>query len=157
MLAHVGNTRCAGGSHDRGGVWFALALVLWIVALTAAGRTRVIRATPAGRAAARGGSVRAHLRRDERFVDQPPAGVVIWGRALAYGVALGVNRASTARCPSDPTTPTTREPRGRDLAAVRVRYPWRFGAGEALGPVLLNGLGRLVLWLAVAAIVLPSS
>jgi Predicted membrane protein (DUF2207) len=155
-LAHVGNTNGARGSHDRGGAWFALALVLWIVALTAAARMRAVRATPAGRAAcSRWLGVRAHLRRDERFVDQPPASVAIWGRALAYGVALGANRASTAALPIGPDDPAhawSRE--GGTWRRVRVRYPHRFGAGEAPRRVLLNGLGRLVLWLAAAAIVM---
>ncbi len=156
-LAHVGNTNGARGSHDRGGAWFALALVLWIVAMMGAGRIRAIRATPAGRAAcSRWLGVRAHLRRDESFVDQPPAGVAIWGRALAYGVALGVNRASTAALPIGPDDPDhawSRE--GGTWRRVRVRYPRRFGAGQAPRTVFLNGLGRLVLWLVAAVIVLP--
>jgi hypothetical protein len=36
-----------------------------------------------------------------------------------------------------------------------VRYPRRFGAGQAPRAVFLNGLARLVLWVAVAVVVLP--
>jgi hypothetical protein len=156
-LAHVGNTNGARGSHDRGGAWFALGLVLWIAALTGAARIRSVRATPAGRAAcSRWLGVRAHLRHDENFVDQPPAAVTIWGRALAYGVALGANRASTAALPIGPDDPDhawSRE--GGTWRRLPVRYPRRFGAGQPPRTVFLNGLGRLVLWLVVAVVVLP--
>ena len=59
---------------------------------------------------------------------RPTAGrVTIWGRALAYGVALGVNRAAVARASHRSRRPRPRvEPRDRDLAAVASAQPAPF-------------------------------
>jgi hypothetical protein len=156
-LAHVGNTRGPRSSHDHAAAWFILAGVVWLALMASSTRLRSVRATPAGRAeCARWLGVRAHLDHDQRFTEETPASVVIWGRALAYAVALGTNRAATAALPIGPDDPDHAWSRTSGTwRRLRVRYPRRFGAGEVPRRVLVNGLGRLVLWLVVAVIVLP--
>jgi hypothetical protein len=156
-LAHVGSTRGAHHSDDHAAAWFILAGVAWLAVMTSSTRLRTVRATPAGRAAcSRWLGVRAHLDHDEQFAEQPPASVVIWGRTLAYGVALGANRASAAALPIGPDDPDHAWSRASGTwRRLPVTYPRRFGAGEPPRRILLNGLGRLVLWVAVGVIVLP--
>jgi len=156
-LAHVGAHRNAHGANTHTGAWFAVAAVVWLFLVTSGVRLRTIRATPAGRAAcSRWLGVRAYLRANASFVEQPAAAVAVWGRLLAYGVALGANRASVGALaigPDDPRHAWSRV--GGTWRRVRVRRPRRFGAGKAPRPVLVGGLARLVLWGAVGVVVVP--
>jgi hypothetical protein len=156
-LAHVGASRGANHSRPDEGGWFAVAGIAWIAALMGAGRIHVLRATRAGReACARWLGVRAHLRRNDRFADEPPAGVAVWGRTLAYGLALGANRAAAAALPIGPDDPVHAWSRERGAwRQLHVRYPSRFGAGEPPRQVLTNGLLRLLGWSVLGFLVLP--
>jgi hypothetical protein len=63
----------------------------------AAGRSVGERDTPAGReVAARWLGVKAWLRGNEGFADQPPSAVAVWDRYLGYGAALGTTRVASA-------------------------------------------------------------
>jgi Predicted membrane protein (DUF2207) C-terminal domain len=156
-LAHVGTDQGAKRSRQDDGAWFAVAGFVLLVVLTGAGRIRVIRATRAGRdACARWLGVRTHLRRNERFTDEPPAAVAVWGRTLAYGLALGANRAAAAALPIGPDDPVHAWSRERGTwRQLRIRYPRRFGAGDPPRQVLTNGVLRLLGWGVVGFIALP--
>jgi hypothetical protein len=156
-LAHVDTSRGANQARRDDGSWFAVAGVVWLVALLGAGRIRVVRATRSGRAAcARWLGVRAYLRRNERFRDEPPAGVVVWGRTLAYGLALGANRAAAAALPIGPDDPRHAWSRERGTwRQLNIHYPRRFGAGEEPRAVLTNGVLRLLGWGIAGFLVLP--
>jgi hypothetical protein len=156
-LAHVDTSQGAKRSRQDGGSWFAVAGVVWLGALLGAGRIRVVRATRAGRAAcARWLGVRTHLRHNERFRDEPPAGVAVWGRTLAYGLALGANRAAAAALPIGPDDPDHAWSRERgSWRQLTIRYRRRFGGGEPAREVLTHGVLRLLGWGLVGFLVLP--
>ena len=117
-LADVGTGR-APYARDHAGAWAAVAVVMWVAAVACGARVRTVRATCAGRdACARWLGVRSYLRHDEAFTEQPPAAVTIWGRLLAYGVALGANRAAAAVTHDRPRrSGACVEPRERWVAA----------------------------------------
>jgi hypothetical protein len=156
-LAHVGPGRTRGGSPRHAGAWFAVALVVWIPIVVYGWRVRVLRATGAGReACARWLGVRSYLRRNDSFVAQPPAAVTIWGRALAYGVALGANRVAVAALPIGPDDTDHAWSRATgSWRQLRVRFPRRFGAGEAPRRVLIGGVVRSLVWCAIGLVALP--
>jgi Predicted membrane protein (DUF2207) len=156
-LAHVGPHRTRGGSHQHAGAWFAVALAVWFAIVMFIGRLRVVHATGTGRAAcARWLGVRSYLRRNQSFVTQPPAAVAIWGRAFAYGVALGANRAAVAALPVGPDDTDHAWSRATgSWRRLRVRIPRRFGAGEAPRRVLVGGVLRLLVWCAIGLVALP--
>ena len=152
--AHVGS----GGENPMGALdWFIVWLFAWGFAVAGLASLRSIRDTPDGRAAAaRWLGVGAHQRTNPSFADAPPASVAIWGRALAYGVALGTARAATAALPlgaEDPSRAWSRY--GGTWHQVHIEYPTRFGYGERPRSVLLGGLGRLLLWGVISFAVLP--
>jgi hypothetical protein len=152
--AHVGS----GGENPMDGAdWFFVGFFASGVAMAGLASLRALRDTPDGRAAAaRWLGVGAHQRSNPSFADAPPASVAIWGRSLAYGVALGTARATTAALPiaaEDPFRAWSRY--GGTWRQIRIEYPTRFGYGERPSTVLLGGLGRLVLWGVVAFAVLP--
>jgi hypothetical protein len=153
--------RAAGKKMDAGS-GFAVAAGLWLVALTVGGaKLRAWRETPAGSAAAaRWLGVRNFLRHDESFQDAPPAGVAIWDRLLAYGVALGVAHGTDAALPIGPTRDDEGWSPYRGLwRQVRIKYPHRFGYGESPGrAALFSALvlaGALVLGVVVAREFVP--
>jgi hypothetical protein len=137
--------------------WFVYAGVLWALLMLGVSRLTAIRDTPEGRAAAaRWLGVRAHFEANPSFADASPASVVIWGRSLAYAVALGAARTAAealALGAEDPGLAWTR--RGATWHQVRVEYPSRFGYGEAPLGVLAGGVLRLLFWGAVAFVLLP--
>jgi len=152
--AHVGS----GGDNPMGGSdWFFAWLFAWGFAMAGIASLRAVRDTPDGRAAAaRWLGVGVHQRSNPSFADAPPGSVAIWGRNLAYGVALGTARATTAALPLGAEDPRQAWSRlGGTWRQVRIEYPTRFGYGERPSNVLIGGLGRLVLWGVVSFAVLP--
>ena len=159
-LAHLGQgVHSSGGGETGQWQWFAVAGIVWLVVMMALTRVRRLRDTPAGReACARWLGVRAFLRRDVTLADQPPAAVVIWGRNLSYGVALGICHAAEVALPVGPDDPNAAWSReGGTWRHVRIEYPHRFGAGSAPGGVLVGGLARLLFWGAIGFVALPVS
>ena len=127
---------------DRAGAW----ATAFTDEVMADARARGL--APAGNdVTARWLDLRAHLRDDEAFARLPPSAVAVWGRYLAYGAALGVNRACQA------VIDFGLGHRGRVWSCygggwhqVRVRYPAaraRYGLGVT--PLLLVGAAWLVL------------
>jgi hypothetical protein len=152
-LAHVTLS-----AHDsNGGSWFVVAAGIWIVVLGAGSRLRTARPTPHGRAVcARWLGVREALRHQEGFADIPAPAVVVRGRLLAYGIALGVARAAAAGVPigvADPEWTWSRE--SGSWRRLRVRYPKRFGTGEPPRSVLIGGIARVVFFGVIGFVVLP--
>ena len=139
--AHVGS----GGEDAMDGAdWFFVGFFASGIAMAGLASLRAIRDTPDGRAAARWLGVGVHQRSNPSFADAPPGSVAIWGRSLAYGVALGTARAATAALPlgaEDPSRAWSRY--GGTWRQVHIEYPTRFGYGERPSTVLLGGLGRL--------------
>ena len=155
-LAHVGPGRTRGGSTAKRGRLVRGPLVVWIPIVVYGGRRPLLRATGAGARRARWLGVRSYLRRDHSFVVLPPAAVTIWGRALAYGVALGANRAAVAALPIGPDDTDHAWSRATgSWRQLRVRFPRRFGAGEAPRRVLIGGVVRLLVWCAIGLVALP--
>jgi hypothetical protein len=65
-----------------------------------------------------------HLHENEQFDEVPPAGVVMWGRHLAYAAALGAAQMSVALLPMGAEDDHHAWSRfGRQWRKVRVRYP----------------------------------
>jgi hypothetical protein len=109
---------------------------LWVGALVLGARLlRGWRQTATGMdATARWLGVRDFLRHDEAFRETPPAGVAIWERLLAYGVALGVAHGTDAALPIGPTRDEEGWSPYRGLwRQVRITYPKRFRYGESPG------------------------
>ncbi len=129
-------TRAAEHKKSNTGGGMALAGFVWIAALVLGARVlRGWRDTPPGaQATARWLGVRDFLRHDESFRETPPAGVVIWDRLLAYGVALGVAHGTDAALPIGPTRNDEGWSPYRGLwRQVRIKYPRRFRYGEPPG------------------------
>jgi hypothetical protein len=125
--------RAAGKKMDAGGGMVAAGL-LWVGALAVGARVlRGWRPTASGKdATARWLGVRDFLNRDESFRETPPAGVAIWERLLAYGVALGVAHGTDAALPIGPTRDDEGWSPYRGLwRQVRIVYPKRFRYGES--------------------------
>jgi hypothetical protein len=103
------------------------------------------RDTGAGREAAAGwlglGDMLSH---DNVFAEQPPAGVAIWDRHIAYGAALGISHGAVAALPlgaeseAEAWSPVT----GR-WRVVRIRYPRRIPPGYGKHPGLVTFLAAL--------------
>ena len=153
QLAHVGGARPGHESTP----WPLLGLVAWIVAIGYGARIRTVWPTAAGRAAsARWLGVRDQLRHHEGFDDQPPAAVAVWGRLLAYGIALGVARAAAVALPIGPADPAWAWSRETGTwRHLHVRYPKQAGAGQPPRGVLLSGLARVLFWAVIGFVVLP--
>lgn len=125
--------RAAGDDFDAGS-GFVIAGILW-AATFLIGR-RVLRGwretTTGAAAAAHWLGLRDFLRHDDAFRETPPAGVAIWDRLLAYGVALGVAHGTDAALPIGPTRDDEGWSPYRGLwRQVRITYPKRFCYGEA--------------------------
>jgi hypothetical protein len=156
-LSHLGEPESSASDSFSPSDWYWIGAVTWIVAMVGLVRLRDLRDTPAGSAAcARWLGVREYLRSRDAFDDLPPSAVTVWERYLAYGVALGAAHATTNALPfaaGDPevawsrTTGTWRQ--------IRIRYPERFGFGDAPILVLLGGLGRTVLFGGIAFVLFP--
>jgi hypothetical protein len=100
--------------------------------------------------------VRDQLRHHDGFDDQPPAAVAVWGRLLAYGVALGVARAAAVALPIGPADPAWAWSRETGTwRHLHVRYPKPAGAGELPRSVLVGGVVRVLLWGVIGFVVLP--
>lgn len=131
-----------------------VAAFVGLVTMMGSPRSRRVRPTPAGHAAlVRWLDVRAHLALDESFAEQPPAAVAIWGRHLAYGVALGVNRAAAVALPVGPEDPDHVWSRRRGTwRRLRIRYPSGAVADGSPVAVLLTGALGTVGWSAVGVV-----
>src|SRR4051794_9857568 len=120
------------------------------------------RGPPAGSAAAaRWLGVRNFLRHDESFQDAPPAGVAIWDRLLAYGVAVGAAHGTDAALPIGPTCDDEGWSPYRGLwRQVRITYPRRFGYGDsprrAAAMSILVLAGTAVIGIVVARTLVPA-
>ncbi len=97
------------------------------------------RDTPEGRrVAARWLGLGEMLGGNPTFADQPPAGVAIWDRHIAYGAALGVSHGAVAALPlgaeseHEAWSPVT----GR-WRVVRIRYPKRIPPGYGNHPAMV--------------------
>ncbi len=97
------------------------------------------RDTPEGRAvAARWLGLGHMLGGNPTFAEQPPAGVAIWDRHIAYGAALGVSHGAVAALPlgaeseHEAWSPVT----GR-WRVVRIRYPKRIPPGYGNHPAVV--------------------
>lgn len=123
-----------------------LGVVTWgalIAAVEAAGNRQ--RDTPAGReAAARWLGLREMLAQNTLFAEQPPAGVAIWDRHIAYGAALGVAHGAVAALPlgaeSDDTAWSSLGGRWR---VVHIRYPNLVPPGYGRHPFRATAVGLL--------------
>lgn len=134
-------------------LWVIPALMLPLYALAQERDTR------AGRAAAgRWLAVRRYLADDEAFCDQPPGGVALWDRYLAYGAAMGVARGAVREMPMGSESATEAwSPYGGRWHVVRVAYPkWLPpGWGTSPGRAVAGGLLGLVPVAFIVGVVLP--
>ncbi len=141
----------AGGStadSDDPGGGLALAGFAWFAIVAfGASRLRAWRETPAGsRAAAHWLGFRNHVRETELLMDAPPAAVVIWGRNLSYGVALGACPAASQRLPIGPQSDDEAwSAYGGLWREVSITYPKRFWEGEAPSHIALVAGGWALL------------
>jgi hypothetical protein len=148
--------RAANADSELGGRMLTAAGIWMVVLAVGAAKLRGWRETAAGSAAmARWLGVRNFLRHDESFVETPPAGVAIWDRLLAYGIALGVAHGADAALPIGPTRDDEGwSPRRGLWRQVRIKYPKRFAYGETpvraalFSALILLAVGLLGLWLA---------
>lgn len=149
--------RAATGSWDRNGV----ILMLWLmpVLLLPLYATKRERDTALGReAAGRWLAVRDYLADDEAFCDQPPGGVTIWDRYLAYGAAMGVARGAVREMPMGSESATEAwSPYGGRWHVVRVDYPKWSPPGWGVRPsrAVVTGLFALIPVAFILLIVLP--
>lgn len=106
------------------------------------------RDTPAGRAqAGKWLAVRRFLADDPAFCEQPPGGVNIWDRYLAYGAAMGVARGAVKAMPMGSESATEAwSPYGGQWHVVRVDYPKWVPPGWGAKPssAVLTGLLGMV-------------
>jgi hypothetical protein len=138
-------------------VAFAVAVITLVAVGIVAGRWSQSLAqlpTEAGEAAAaRCLGFQRHLHENEHFDDVPPAGVVIWGRHLAYAAALGAARTCVAGLPMGAEDDHHAWSRlGGKWRKVRVRYPRALPPGWGKHPAF--ALFLAVFWGAAAAAVL---
>jgi hypothetical protein len=158
--AHVEDLSSSGSSSSHSfhrGDWFWVALGAWFAILAGLRALRSVRYSPAGlTASSHWLGVRRYLRQDPSFADLTPAAVAIWDRMLAYGVAVGAAHATATAIPlaaESAHTAWSRE--GGTWHQLHVEYPRHFGYGERPRAVALGGLGRTVLWGALAFVALP--
>lgn len=128
-------------------------LVTWIVLMSGLRLFNAEQGTPEGaRAAGQWLEWRRHLVDGGEFADTPAAGVAVWGRRLAYAVALGLAGHAAASLPVSRPADDGKawSDHGGTWHVVRVRYP---GIGLPAGHRLraLRGRGRLAM--VVAALV----
>ena len=111
------------------------------------------RDTAAGRtAAARWLGLREMLAQDELFSEQPPAGVAVWDRHIAYGAALGVAHGAVSALPLGAESDTTAwSPVGGRWRVVHIRYPHYVPPGYGNHPAwaLCGGLLQLAFTVSV--------
>lgn len=112
------------------------------------------RDTPAGReAAAKWLGLREMLAENPLFASQPPAGVAIWDRHIAYGAALGVAHGAVRALPlgaeSDTTAWSSATGRWR---VVRIRYPRRVPPAYGRHPLRAASVGLLQLTAALTVL-----
>src|SRR5947209_4234987 len=114
---------------------------------------RAERETPQGLAvASRWLGLRAQLGGDDNFASQPPAGVAIWDRLLAYGAAMGVAPGAVRALPMGAESETHAwTAYGGRWRVVHVRYPRRFPPGWGCKPAVAIALG--LVWIVPAAFV----
>jgi hypothetical protein len=97
------------------------------------------RDTPEGRVvAARWLGLGDMLGGNPTFAEQPPAGVAIWDRHIAYGAALGVSHGAVAALPlgAESETEAWSAVTGR-WRVVRIRYPKRVPPGYGNHPAVV--------------------
>jgi Predicted membrane protein (DUF2207) len=150
-------SRAATGSWDGDGVvlmlWLMPVLMLPLYAL------KRERDTALGRqAAGRWLAVREYLADDEAFCDQPPGGVAIWDRYLAYGAAMGVARGAVREMPMGSESATEAwSPYGGRWHVVQVAYPKWSPPGWGVRPsrAVATGLLALIPVAFILGVVLP--
>ena len=110
------------------------------------------RDTPAGReTAARWLGLQEMLAQNPLFAEQPPAGVAIWDRHLAYGASLGVAHGAVAALPLGAESDTTAwSPVGGRWRVVHIRYPKAIPPGYGRHPLRAAAVGALQLAIAFA-------
>jgi hypothetical protein len=125
-----------------GAAWFVLSMLP--AALNAN------RETPDGmRAAAVWLGLREYLQENQAVGDQPPAGVAVWERYLAYGVALGVAATAARALPMGVESDRLAwSAYGGPWRAVHITYPWRFplGWGKKPSAAALAGAAGVLAW-----------
>jgi hypothetical protein len=128
---------------DPIGAGIAVAVMSWGAMLAVVEAMAAERDTKQGRAvAARWLGLRELLAEDHLFGEQPPAGVAIWDRHIAYGAALGVARGAVSRLPLGAESDNEAwSPVGGRWRVVRIRYPEKFPPGYGRHPFPVFALG----------------
>jgi hypothetical protein len=94
--------------------------------------------------AARWLGLREMLAEDHLFAEQPPAGVAVWDRHIAYGAALGVARGAVTALPLGAESDHEAwSPAGGRWRVVHIRYPERVPPGYGRHPFKVAALGLL--------------
>lgn len=128
----------------------------WVMLAAIPASLRANRDTAEGlRAASRWLGLRQYLADNEAVADQPPAGVAVWERYMAYGVALGVApRAARAIPMGAESDRVAWSSFGGTWRVVHISYPTAFPAGwgkspmQAMGEALVGLIIVGVIWLA---------
>ncbi|HEV7761628.1 MAG TPA: hypothetical protein VGO78_21625, partial [Acidimicrobiales bacterium] len=130
---------------DPAGAAVGVGVVTWGLLLAAVESMAAERDTRQGRqVAARWLGLREMLEEDHLFAEQPPAGVAIWDRHIAYGAALGVARGAVAALPLGAESDHEAwSPVGGRWRVVRIRYPERIPPGYGRHPFKVAALGLL--------------
>jgi hypothetical protein len=130
---------------DPLGAALALGVVTWGGLLAIVEAVAEERDTRQGReVAARWLGLREMLAQDRLFAEQPPAGVAIWDRHIAYGAALGVARGAVAALPLGAESDHEAwSPVGGRWRVVHIRYPQRIPPGYGRHPFKVAALGLL--------------
>jgi hypothetical protein len=103
-------------------------------------RTGLTDTTQGREAAAHWLGARAMLARDPRLASSQPSDVGVWGRVLAYGVAMGLAPRAAQGLPLRASSPRRAwSPVGGTWRPVRIRYPQLWG-GLPPWAVLLVGI-----------------
>lgn len=132
-----------------GGAFFTFAGLMAMVGATAEERD-----TKAGRAAAaRWLGFRDLLATDTLFAEQPPAGVAIWDRHLAYGASVGIAHGAVRAIPFGTDRPDEAwSPVTGRWRLVHIRYPRRLPPRYGNHPLKVATIG--LFQTAVAAVAL---
>lgn len=157
VLATVAREAGSTAESDEAGGAMLTALVAWAFVLTvAAARLRAWRETDAGRAAAAHWlGFRAHVGQTELLMEAPPAAVVVWGRNLSYGVAVGACPAAARALPIGPQRDDEAwSAYGGRWREVDIEYPRRFYEGEPPLRSALLGVAWLALTTALGFVLL---